>query len=155
MAKKMKFERKQARQQRSEPYMMPAPVEKSNVDEPKPAAKPKPQQDPLKQIVSYVQSLDWGRVRATANKAISSGLMTEDEVDKTIDASLPSAESLQSMPMHHVMAIASAATPEKRAEYMPILQMHAEHAKNLPPEEHGQIKDHLQVLGMLPEQESV
>lgn len=179
--KKMKFERKQARGERKaappEPLaddgIMPppggpievkaAPVEealKPQIAEPTPVAstprQPKPQLAPAEQIGSYVRALDWGRVRSTARKAVASGAMDEAAVDAAIDAALPSAEELQGMPLHHVMAIASAATDEKRAEYAPILQMHAEHAKSLPPEEQGQVKDHLALLGMLqqePQQE--
>jgi hypothetical protein len=75
--------------------------------------------------------------------------MDEAQVDGAIDNALPMPEELQDMPLHHVMAIASAATPEKRQQYFPILEMHAEHAKNLPEAEQGQVHDHMAVLGLL------
>lgn len=181
MAKKMKFERKQARQERSaipraeglaaeESAIMPPPMEPEGkleaapdpdplpkldpqpVEEKKPDFAPKtqrPKLSPPEQIAAYVRSLDWSRVRATARKAIASGEMDESQVDGAIDNALPTPEELESMPLHHVMAIASVATPEKRQQYFPILEMHAEHANNLPDAERGQVHDHMAVLGLL------
>jgi len=177
MAKKMKFERKQARQERKpegiaveESSIMPPPMEPEGRLEAAPDPEPLPQLGPMpeteekpaftpktqkpklapsEQIAAYVRSLDWSRVRATARKAIASGEMDEAQVDGAIDNALPTPEDLQDMPLHHVMAIASAATPERRQQYFPILEIHAEHARNLPEAEQGQVHDHMAVLGLL------
>jgi len=178
MAKKMKFERKQARQDRSEPgglaveesSIMPPPMEPEGkleaAPDPEPLPQlgalpetaekpaftlktPKPKLAPSEQIAAYVRSFDWSRVRATARKAIASGEMDEAQVDGAIDNALPTPEELQDMPLHHVMAIASAATPERRQQYFPVLELHAEHARNLPEAEQGQVHDHMAVLGLL------
>ncbi len=163
--KKMKFERKQARQARS----MPAPAEPkpaevmpppgvpeeppaSIVDEPTPVAepmRPKPKQPPLEQIAAYVRSFDFGRLRQAASKAISSGIVTEEQVDQAIDAALPSAQEAESLPLGKLMACASVATPEKREEYRPLLMAHLDHAKSLPENEQGEVKDHMALLGFM------
>ena len=80
---------------------------------------------------------------------MQSGGATDEQVDQAIDAALPSAEDAQALPLNKIMAAASVASDAKRADYMPLLQMHAEHARQLPPEEKAQVDDHMALLGMI------
>jgi hypothetical protein len=168
--KKMKFERKQARKERAEPK--DAPMEPPTVESAEPVAeevieaapvavkekpvRPQRKKDPAAQIAAYVKSFDWGRVRATAQRAIASGGLQDEQVDQIIDSALPSFDELKNAPLNKIMAAASAASPEKMEEYRPLLEFHASHAKSLPEKERGEMDDHMQLLGMLqaePQQE--
>lgn len=168
MAKKMKFERKAARQERSEPTaltvetgVMPPPsaepVKEEIAVEVKPAVKSAKPTNPTQRIAGYVRSFDFPRLKAEASKAVQSGQLTDEQVDQAIDAALPDVKAAQQLPLNKLMAVASIAGEQKRQEYMPLLQVHAEHAKNLPEAEQGQIKDHLDLIGFLgePQQEMV
>lgn len=175
MGKVMKFERQANRQARKmgpteAPPMpgMPAPTgglpESSPM--PPPAAAPAPpaenpvmpsvapsirsksaQKSPLDLIPGYVQAFDWGRTKVMAKKASASGV-PDEQIDAAIDNALPPPKIAAGLPLHELVAVASAATDQKRQEYFPLLQPHLEHARNLPPDEQGELADHLKLIGM-------
>jgi hypothetical protein len=164
--KKMKHERKSARLARNQVTpesdlavveALPTPdvgepVKAVEVEaEPVVIAKPRRReaQSLLEQIESYVKAFDFGRLKSTVNRALQSGELTEDQVDGVIDAALPSAARIRNMPLNKALAAASIASDEKRRQYQPVLMLHAQHAKNLPEAEAGQVKEHLALLGFL------
>lgn len=95
-------------------------------------------------ISQYAPALDFGRVRATATKAAYDGHMTDDQISDAIDASLPSAEQAKDMPWHHILAIASAASPKKQAEYAPLLA--AMQQADGPPDAKAAIARHISMI---------
>lgn len=122
----MKFERKLARQSRvAEPIQAVAEVV--------PAAQaPKgPKDAALDQIAKYVKSKDFGRVRATALRAQSAGLLSDDDISDAIDAALPGQDEIEHLSPHHAIAVALAAGPSRHTDYSPLL---AKHMGTLPPE---------------------
>lgn len=171
MGKIMKFERKAARADRKagpgEPMPPPgaaevveeapaAPAQSAAVPEPAPAKPAVAPKNPLTQIAAYVKSGDWGRVRAMGRRAVTAGASDQD-IDSAIDAALPSVEEAASLPLHQLVAVASAATDQKRQEYFPLIQPHLEHAQSLPEGEQGALADHMKLIGMfgqMPTQEN-
>jgi broad specificity phosphatase PhoE len=107
-------------------------------------------QDATAQIAKYGPPLDFGRIRSVAQKAQYDGHMNDDQISNAIDSALPPASAAQDFPLHHLIAVASAASPAKRAEYMPLIQsrMQAEG----PPDAKAAIMRHLQMIGGMPPQ---
>lgn len=101
----------------------------------------------LNQISKYVQSMDFGRARATAQKAAKAGGLTDADIDSAIDASLPSADDAAGLPLHHQLAIATAASPGKRSEYAPLFNSIGD-MQGIDPEALAKIKDHISSLGL-------
>lgn len=155
LIKRGKWERKAARAARR---VDAAPAEtaiaaESPIEEPIETAPPvkttviSDQQRALAQIAKYVQSSDWGRVRATAKKAAEQGHLTDDEISDAIDAALPSTDDVGKLPLHHAIAVVSAASPERRSGYASIFQQHPA-LTQLPPDAQAQINDHMRLIGL-------
>lgn len=102
----------------------------------------------MAQIGNRAQALDFGRVRAIAQKSIKDGHLNDDQIGGLIDSSLPSPEEAANLPLHHQMAIATAASPEKRQQYAPLIQATLEKAQSLPPDALRQLQDHVTSLGL-------
>ena len=64
-----------------------------------------------RKISAHVKSGDYGRARAVAQKASSAGHLTDDQINGAIDAGLPSPQEAGTLPIHHLIATASAARP--------------------------------------------
>lgn len=163
--KKMKFERKLARAGRGitqqvehsmEPPGFPAKftqkAEVEKVESPKdthPAPlkfTPRPKASEHDQLTTTTKKMDWGRVRAAAHKAAAAG-MPDEKISDAIDAALPDADTAGDLPIHHLLAVVSAASDKKRPAYKEVLKFHAGHAKGLPPAERAAVFEHLKQIG--------
>ncbi len=69
------------------------------------------------QIISHIRSGNWKGAQQAAKKA--SGHLSGQEISEAIDEALPSAQEVAQMPPHQLLPVASAASPAKRAEYLP------------------------------------
>lgn len=105
-------------------------------------------QDARSMIAKYTKSLDFGRVRATAQKAVKAGHLSDDDVGGVIDAALPSDDEAVGLPLHHLLAVASAAGPDRRSGYAPIVQKHFGDMSQLPEDDRGQLAAHLAEIGL-------
>lgn len=103
-------------------------------------------EDAMSQIGKTVQALDLGRARAAAQKAVSRGHLTDDQVDDAIDASLPPPKEAADLPLHQLLAVATAASPSKRPQYMPLLKKLGD-LGSLPPDAASAIQNHIASLG--------
>ncbi len=99
-------------------------------------------QNAMAEMVKHIKALDFGRARAFARKATDEHGMSEDEIGRMIDGALPDAKSAAKLPHHHLLAVASAAGPQKRQEYSGLLR--ERFGGQVPPE----IQAHLAQLGM-------
>lgn len=79
-------------------------------------------QNAMAEMVKHIKALDFGRARAFARKAADEHGMSEDEIGQMIDGALPDAESASSLPHHQLLAVASAAGPQRRQEYTGLLR---------------------------------
>jgi len=103
-------------------------------------------QDALGKIAQYAQTIhpgNFGRIKAVAQKAVDAGHLTHDEVSSAIDKSLPEPEDAEDLPNDQLLAVASAASPAKRANYAPLIARNFGNHDNLPPE----LATHLKSLG--------
>jgi broad specificity phosphatase PhoE len=101
----------------------------------------------MAQIAKTVGAMDFGRARAAAQKAAKDGGLTDDQIDSIIDSSLPSAQDAANLPLHHLLAVATAASPAKRKEYAPLLQS-IKGAQGVDPQGMQKINDHINSLGI-------
>lgn len=102
------------------------------------------QQNALALIAKHTRSMDFGRVRAVAQK---SGL-SDDEIGQAIDGSLPTPEEAGNLPPHQLLAVASAAGPEKRREYAPLLRQYFGNIGHLAEPDKTALGQHLRDIGM-------
>jgi broad specificity phosphatase PhoE len=103
-------------------------------------------QSAMAQIGKTIQALDFGRARATAQKAAAAGHLGDDDIDRAIDASLPSPDEAAKLPLHQLLAVATAASPQKREQYAPLLQKLG-NLGGLPPDAASAIQSHIASLG--------
>jgi hypothetical protein len=104
-------------------------------------------QDALKQIASYGKALDFGRMRSTALRARDSGQLTDEQIQDAFDASLPKGDDL---PFHHLLAVAAAASPKKRAEYLPLINDRMQQVHQLPDYPKAQLLQYINQVGLQP-----
>jgi broad specificity phosphatase PhoE len=74
------------------------------------------------QIIKNVRSQDWGRARATAQRAVAARHLSDQDVGEAVDEALPSAQDAAQLSPHHLLAAYSAASPNKRQELAPVMQ---------------------------------
>lgn len=79
-------------------------------------------QNAMAEMVKHIKALDFGRARAFARKAADEHGMGEEEIGQMIDGALPDAASAAKLPHHHLLAVASAAGPQRRSEYAGLLK---------------------------------
>jgi broad specificity phosphatase PhoE len=103
----------------------------------------------MAQLGKQVGKMDFGRARTTAQQATKDGSLTDDQIDSIIDASLPSAQDAANLPLHHLLAVATAASPSKRAEYAPLIRP-LKNAQGVDPDGMAKIQAHIASL-KLPE----
>lgn len=108
-------------------------------------------QDARQQITKYLKGMDFGRARAVAQKASVAGHLSDDDISSLIDSSLPDAKTAADLPLHHLLGVASAASPAKRQEYAPVIQKHFAGASQLPPDAAQQLTQHLRAIGFGPQ----
>jgi broad specificity phosphatase PhoE len=107
------------------------------------------QQQAIQQIAKYTRGMDFGRALATAQKAKAGGHLSDEEIQGAVDSAIPPPEDAADMPMHHVLALGTAASPSKG--YGPLLQKYfGDHIGELPPDSQAALAAHLQQLGIAP-----
>lgn len=104
----------------------------------------------LAQVAKHAKSLDFGRARAVAQKAVEAGHLTDPEVDDAIDNALPSKKEAADLPMHQLLGVASAASPKKQKEYAPLIQDYFNNGAvgQLPPDAKNALASHLSQIGL-------
>lgn len=104
------------------------------------------QQQAIQQIAKYTRGMDFGRALATAQKAKSAGHLSDEEIQGAVDSAIPSPEDAADMPMHHVLALGTAASPSKG--YGPLLSKYfGDKLGDLPPDAQALLAAHLQQHG--------
>jgi len=101
-------------------------------------------QDALGQIAKYSKTIhpgNLGRIKAVAQKAVDAGHLGHDEISDAIDANLPSADDAADLPNDRLLAIAAAASPNKKREYAPLIQRNFGDPSKLPPELGRHLRD--------------
>jgi broad specificity phosphatase PhoE len=103
--------------------------------------------DSIQQIARYTKSKDFGRALAVAQKAKSSGDLSDDEISGAIDSGIPSPEEASDLPMHQILALGTAASPDKG--YQPLLQRYfGDNLSQLPDDARSQLSSHLRKIGI-------
>ncbi len=102
--------------------------------------------DPLARIAMYVKQMNWNRVKALAEEAVTSGQFTDEQIEQAVDAALPSPERAARLPINRLAAVAAIASPARKKEYAMAL-------KNYPgldafPDHKAQIAEHMQLIGV-------
>jgi broad specificity phosphatase PhoE len=103
-------------------------------------------QDAMAQITKAAKGMDWARAAGHAQQALAKGHLTEQQIEQTIDAALPDPQKAAKLPLHRLMAVASAASPARRQEYIAAIQQYPG-MNELPPDAQAQITDHLRLIG--------
>lgn len=98
-------------------------------------------------LSKQVQKMDFGRARTTAQQATKDGSLTDDQISSIIDSSLPSAQDAANLPLHHLLAVATAASPSKRAEYAPLIHP-LKDAQGVDPDGMAKIQAHISSLNL-------
>lgn len=98
----------------------------------------------LAQIAAHTRALDFEGARKAAQGA--KGLSDED-ISKMVDSNLPSAEQAADLPHHHLLAVAAAASPAKKAEYLPLMRERFSGIDALPRRDANILSSHLGRLG--------
>jgi len=109
--------------------------------------KPADPPNPLSQIATFTKQMNWARVQSLAQDAVKSGQFTEDQVEKAIDAALPTPERAATLPLHRLAAVASIASPERRQQYATALRNYPG-LETLSPDHKAQIAEHMQLIGL-------
>ncbi len=99
----------------------------------------------LAQIAAHTRALDFNGVKKAAQSA--KGLSDED-ISSMVDSNLPSAKDAEDLPHSHLLAVAAAASPEKRQDYMPLLQDRFSGMDALPAKARQQLASHLGRIGL-------
>lgn len=102
----------------------------------------------LANITKGTRSFDFGKVKEAAQKAASGGHLTDDEITAAIDKALPDAKTAADLPHDQLMAIAAAASPQKRSEYEPVLRERFAGIGTLPPDARQMLASHLGRIGL-------
>ncbi len=107
-------------------------------------------QQAIGQIAKHVQSGDFGRARALAQKAALNAHLSDDQISSAIDSSLPTPEQAANLPTHHLLAVASAASPQVRSGYADIVKQRftPEALMALHPKDQRDLNSHLQQIGL-------
>lgn len=107
-------------------------------------------QQAIGQMAKHIQSGDFGRARAVAKSAALKAHLSDDQISSAIDASLPSPEQAADLPTHHLLAVASAASPAVRSQYADLINQRItpEALMQLHPRDQRDISSHLQALGL-------
>lgn len=106
-----------------------------------------PDQEARAMITGATQAMDWARAAGYAQQAVTKGHLTEQEVEQAIDAALPDAQKASRLPLHRLLAVASAASPQKRQDYAPLLQNYRG-LDTLPQDIKGDIVNHMRLIGL-------
>lgn len=105
------------------------------------------QQDAIAKLTDQVKRQNWKGVQDVASKAVQGGHLDENQATQAIDAALPAPEDAAKMPLHRLIAVASAASPQKRQDYAPLIQNYPG-LDTLPPDAKGEIMNHMRLIGL-------
>lgn len=105
------------------------------------------QQDAIAEITKHTKGMNWKGVRDAAEKAGTGGHLSDDQISDTVDAALPEPEKAAKLPLHRLMAVAAAASPEKRQQYAPLIQNYPG-LDTLHEYDRSDIADHLKLIGL-------
>jgi broad specificity phosphatase PhoE len=105
------------------------------------------QQDAIQAITKHTKQMNWSGVQSAATEAIKNGHMTEDQVGQAIDSALPDPRRAATLPLHRLVAVASAASPERRQQYAETIRGYPG-IESLPPDAKEQIMNHLRMIGL-------
>lgn len=97
------------------------------------------------EIISAVRSGDWKGAQKAAQR--SAGLLSDDEISEAIDEAIPGPDDVENHEPHELLAMASAAGPQKRAELMPILHARFGEMHGVSPDGAHALRSHLGRLG--------
>ena len=98
------------------------------------------------EIVTAIREGDWKRALAAAKGASSAGL-SDDEISEAIDEAIPGAQEAEGLAPHHLLPMASAASPGKRAELMPAVRRAFGDMSGVSPDAAQALRSHLGRLG--------
>lgn len=105
------------------------------------------QQDAIAEITKHTKGMNWKGVRDAAEKAGTGGHLSDDQISDAVDAALPEPEKAAKLPLHRLMAVAAAASPEKRQQYAPLIQNYPG-LDTLHEYDRSDIADHLKLIGL-------
>jgi hypothetical protein len=100
------------------------------------------------QIIAHVRAGNYAGAREAGRSAVSAGHLTDDDVSSAVDEALPDGQSAHQLPPDQLLAAASAASPEKRAELMPALQSKFADLSGVAMDGQHQLRSHLGRLGV-------
>lgn len=99
----------------------------------------------LAQIAAHTRAMDFDGAKKAAQGAKG---LSEQDLSNVVDQNLPTAEQAADLPHSRVLAIAAAASPQKREEYMPLLRDRFSQMQTLPPMAQRQLLSHLGRIGL-------
>ena len=99
------------------------------------------------QIIAHVRNKDYGAARKVASSASSAGHLGDADISDAIDEALPDPQSAQGLPPHELLAAASAASPAKRAQLMPVVRNRFADLSSVSPDGQHQLRSHLGRIG--------
>jgi len=95
------------------------------------------------QIIAHVRAGKWKEARDTAKQHIAAGAISEDEAAEAVDLGLPNANDAERLPAHQLLSAVSAASPQRKAELMPVLQRKLGTMQGASPQGMQAIRSHL------------
>ena len=103
------------------------------------------------QIVKHTVTRNWKGLDTAAKAATKAG-MSDDELSSAIDEGLPSAKDAAGLSSPDLLAVHSAASPQKRQELFPVTRgqrFSDQNLAQLPPNAAGALRSHLGRIGAL------
>lgn len=94
-------------------------------------------------IITAIRSGDWKGALSAARSASSMQQLSDQEISEAIDEALPGAQEAARLPPHHVLAMATAASPAKRAELMPLVNEKFRDMSSVSPEGQQALQAHI------------
>lgn len=97
-------------------------------------------------IITSIRAGDWKGALSAARNASSLKQLSDDDISQAIDEALPGAKEAATLPPHHVLTAATAASPEKRAELMPQVNEKFRDLSSVSPEGQQALRAHISRL---------
>lgn len=97
-------------------------------------------------IIAAVRGGDWQGALYAARKASSLKQLSDEDISQAIDEAIPGPEEAANLQPHHVLSMATAASPAKRAQLMPVLNQHFRDLSSVSPDGQQALQAHISRL---------
>lgn len=97
-------------------------------------------------IITAIRGGDWKGALGAARAASGSKVLSDEEISEAIDEAIPGPDEAANLEPHHVLSMATAASPAKRAELMPVLNEKFRNMTSVSPDGQQALQSHISRL---------